>query len=244
MKWYHDLMLKLFTDPKLADSVTGIPLQICDVLVQEMNKVDSKATLDIIAGMLAPYLSALGVMESKELKERVVEKIFSPLMETNKTKLAESSDDEEEMEKKEKHHRLVDGGKMPPKTVKEINEMINRKYEFTGFNNLIYAQNYVLKLAASDDKSKVLEGNRDNLYKLYDFALSLEPKPEREELTFSQMQLANKARSFVTLKMKKRQVLRKQKQDQKDLVKMKKALVEQLSQKKAEVDAQMEEPEK
>ncbi len=122
--------------------------------------------------------------------------------------------------------------------------MLNRKYEFTGFNNLIYAQNYVLKVASSENKEEVLEGNRDNLYKLYDFALSLEPKPEREELTFSQMQLVNKARSFVTMKMKKRQILRKQKQDSKELVKMKKALVEQLSQKKAEIEAEIQEPEK
>ncbi len=121
LKWYHKLMLGLFTQPKLADAATGIPLQICDVLVEEMNKVDKGANMEAIAGMLSPYLSALGVMENKELKERVVNKIFSPLMETNKTKVAESSDDEEEMEKKEKHHRLVDGGKMPPKTVKEIN---------------------------------------------------------------------------------------------------------------------------
>tara|TARA_B110000285_G_C14879851_1_gene493345 strand:- start:669 stop:770 length:102 start_codon:yes stop_codon:yes gene_type:complete len=32
----------------------------------------------------------------------------------------------------------------------------------------------------------VLEDNREGLYALYEYALELEPKPEREELTFSQ----------------------------------------------------------
>jgi hypothetical protein len=55
----------------------------------------------------------------------------------------------------------VDGGKMPPKTVKEITEMVNQKYIFSGFNILIYAQNFVLKLAASTDSSEINEENRD-----------------------------------------------------------------------------------
>ena len=38
---------------------------------------------------------------------------------------------------------------------------------------------------ASSTDSVVTEENRDGLYKLYDFALELEPKPERDELTFS-----------------------------------------------------------
>jgi hypothetical protein len=61
---------------------------------------------------------------------------------------------------------------------------------------------------ASSTDSVVTEENRDALYKLYDFALELEPKPERDELTFSQQQLVNRARSFVTMKMKRRQNLR------------------------------------
>jgi len=109
--------------------------------------------------------------------------------------------------------------------------MLNTKYVFSGFNNLIYAQNYVLKLAAEEDTSLVKEENREALYKLYEFALSLEPKPEREELTFSQMQLVNKARSFVTLKMKKRQIIRQQKNEKKEITKLKKLLAHQLIQK-------------
>ena len=62
----------------------------------------------------------------------------------------------------------MDGGKLPPKTVKEINSMLNEKYIFSAFNILIYAQNFVLKLASSDE---IKEENRDQLYKLYDYAL-------------------------------------------------------------------------
>jgi len=72
-----------------------------------------------------------------------------------------------------------------PKTVKEIKAILNTKYIFNAFNILIYAQNYILKMASSTDGA-VTEDNRDTLYKLYDYALELEPKPEREELTFSQ----------------------------------------------------------
>jgi hypothetical protein len=39
---------------------------------------------------------------------------------------------------------------------------------------------------ASSTDGVVNEENRDTLYKLYDYALELEPKPDREELTFSQ----------------------------------------------------------
>jgi hypothetical protein len=38
---------------------------------------------------------------------------------------------------------------------------------------------------ASATEPWILESNRDGLYKLYDYAIQLEPKPEREELTFS-----------------------------------------------------------
>jgi hypothetical protein len=38
---------------------------------------------------------------------------------------------------------------------------------------------------AGTSEDFMLEGNRDHLYKLYDFAINLEPKPEREELTFT-----------------------------------------------------------
>lgn len=38
---------------------------------------------------------------------------------------------------------------------------------------------------ASSTDDFINEANRDELYKLYDFAINLEPKPERDELTFT-----------------------------------------------------------
>ena len=124
-----------------------------------MNKVDNQISLDNLAAILQPFLASLALISNGELKERIIDQIFNPLLENNKT--VTESDDEEELAKREKHHRLVDGGKLPPRTVKEINEMLNQKYIFNGFNILIYAQNYVLKLASSTDKSKINEENRD-----------------------------------------------------------------------------------
>jgi len=43
-----------------------------------------------------------------------------------------------------------------------------------------------LKVASSNDTTITNEENREELYKLYEYALNLEPKPERDELTFSQ----------------------------------------------------------
>ena len=127
------------------------------------------------------------------------------------------------MTKQLHHHRTVDGGKLHPRTKAEIQAMLDQKYVFSGFNILIYAQNYVLKMA-SGDVDFIIEANREALYSLYEFALELEPKPERDELTFSQQQLINKARTFVTMKMKRRQNLRETKKETKNIIKMKKMM--------------------
>ena len=135
-----------------------------------MNSVDKLISLDNLAAILDPFLGCLALISNGELKERIIDQIFNPILENNKT-VKEESDDEEEFAKREKHHRLVDGGKMPPKTVREINTILNEKFIFSGFNILIYAQNFVLKLASSTDSSLIREENRDQLYKLYDYAL-------------------------------------------------------------------------
>jgi AAA+ superfamily predicted ATPase len=57
---------------------------------------------------------ALGSVSNREVKERIVENIFKPLLNNNKT-VIESEDSEEYMQKREEHHRKVDGGKLPPK---------------------------------------------------------------------------------------------------------------------------------
>ena len=80
-----------------------------------MNKVDSNASLETIADMILPFLKSLAAIENAALKERIIERVFNPLLENNKT-IVDPSDDEEEMAKKEHYHRHVDGGKMNPRT--------------------------------------------------------------------------------------------------------------------------------
>ena len=101
---------------------------------------------------------------------------------------------------------------------------------FPCFNILVYAQNHVLKAASSTD---TLEQARDSLYELYELALKLEPKPERPEPTTAQIQMINRARSFVTMKMRKRQNLREFKANRKQVINMR-SLIGQRLQKRIE----------
>jgi len=82
--------------------------------------------------------------------------------------------------------------------------MINQKYVFPNMNILIYAENFILKIASSAaEEGIVREENREGLYSLYNLALKLEPE-SKPELTFAQRMLVNKARSYITMKMRKR----------------------------------------
>ena len=94
MKWYKKLFSKIFSEQSLAKSASGIPLHICDIFVQELNKVDSEISLENMADLLHPFLLALGQIPNKEVKERIGDNIFKPLLENNKT-IRETSDDEE-----------------------------------------------------------------------------------------------------------------------------------------------------
>ena len=98
MKWYKKLFSKIFSEQSLAKSASGIPLHICDIFVQELNKVDSEISLENMADLLHPFLLALGQIPNKEVKERIGDNIFKPLLENNKT-IRETSDDEEEVAK-------------------------------------------------------------------------------------------------------------------------------------------------
>ena len=69
------------------------------------------------------------------------------------------------------------------------------------------------------------------MYELYEYALKLEPKPEKPEPTLAQMQMVNRARSFVTMKMRKRMNLREQKTQVKSINKLKKIIGSQLEDK-------------
>lgn len=61
MAWYYKLIFNVYMKSQKADNTAvGIPLQISDVLVEEFNKVDADASLEVIAGVLEPVLDTLG----------------------------------------------------------------------------------------------------------------------------------------------------------------------------------------
>jgi len=75
-----------------------------------MNKIQPNASMEELAALLDPFLKTIGIISNGELKERVIDKIFHPILENNKTVQEESSDDEEKMAKAEHRHRYIDGG--------------------------------------------------------------------------------------------------------------------------------------
>ena len=198
IEWYQRTMLNLTV--KSVDELTpeGICLQIADVFIAELNKIKPDCSLDLMARLLEPFLKSLGQLEAGRIKDRIVDKIFKPLLENNTTMTQMDLDELEEADRK---HRYVDGAKLPPQRRLQIQRILDTKYVFSCFNILVYAQNHILRAASSDETN---EEARDCLYELYELALKLEPKPDRPEPTTAQIQMINRARSFVTKKMKKR----------------------------------------
>jgi hypothetical protein len=92
-KWYRRVIFRLFKELSIGDSAPGIILQICDTFIQELSKVDNSVSLLTLAELLEPFLKAVGAVPNKEVRERIMEKIFHPLLENNKTS-TETSDDE------------------------------------------------------------------------------------------------------------------------------------------------------
>ena len=71
-------------------------------------------------------------------------------------------------------------------------------------NILLYAENYIFPCASQEEAENIMvESNRERVYDLYNMALQLEPE-RKPELTFQERMLVNKARKFVTKRMRKR----------------------------------------
>lgn len=187
-------------------------------------------TLDQIGALLKPFLSALALSPLHVVKERIVDRIFDPLLESNVT-APDSDETSDEVESEEENLAHVDGGKMSKRSRKAVEALANEKYTFPAFNILIYAENYIYPQAsasATGEDPLIVENNRELLYNLYYKALKLEPEPKHPELTFSQRQLMNRARKFVTFKMKKRMEMRENKKTMKDKRNLKKQLSDKI----------------
>lgn len=114
-------MEQVFKDDS-AGSLTskGIPLQVCDVFLQELNRSDSlNISLQDLSSMLDPFLKAVATCSNRILVNRILEKVFEPLLENNVTQ-PETSDNEESEEETYNYDpskgKYIDGGKMHPRT--------------------------------------------------------------------------------------------------------------------------------
>jgi len=119
------------------------------------------------------------------LTERISERIMMPILDNNVVEDSESEDDANDsaLNPQQPDGTWLDGGKLHPRTQKEVSKLVSRKFYFPGFNILLYAENTIFKIASSTDTK---EGNRDAIYDLYYHALKIQPEPEVPELTFSQ----------------------------------------------------------
>ena len=74
---------------------------------------------------------------------------------------------------------------MSKSTRKEVNKLINTKYVLPNMNILLYAENYIFKVASGTiEEGNLREENREKVYNLYNLALKLEPQVKLE-LTFA-----------------------------------------------------------
>lgn len=92
---------------------------------------------------------------SSLLRERLIDSIFHPLLESNVTQDSDSEDSEPE------DLKAVDGGKMSKKTRKAVKALINQKYVFENMNILMYAENYIFKVASAPHDEGVTDSNRE-----------------------------------------------------------------------------------
>jgi len=94
-------------------------LQIVDVFVPEIGKIDNEISLTHLASLLSPFMDTLANTDSKPLQERIKDNIFHPLLESNVTQDSDSEDSEPE------NLHEVDGGKLSKRTRKEVKALIN-----------------------------------------------------------------------------------------------------------------------
>ena len=184
LAWLQGLLTRLFLD---SLSAQGVCLQICDVFIPELGKVDKDGiSLDQLAALLQPFMTALARSGQSLLQERIMEHVFEPLLESNVTQ----ADSDESSSSSDEDLTAVDGGKLSKRTRKAVKAIVNQKYVFPAFNILLYAENYIFRQASAktveeDPENGIVESNRELVYSLYYKALKLEPEPKHPELTFS-----------------------------------------------------------
>jgi ribosomal RNA-processing protein 1 len=125
LNWFNEQMKGVFLNEN--EMSKGIPLQICDTFLQELNKVDAEnISFANIAALLEPFLHTFANMKNTILLSRLEEKIFAPLLDNNITPDNKSDDEDTDDSSSEINYdpksgkKWVDGGKLHPKTFKEV----------------------------------------------------------------------------------------------------------------------------
>jgi len=101
--WFNDMVTRTVADTTPENAVynpgaQGVGLQITDVFVVELGKIDAKdISLETLAVLLKPFLTCMATSSSAILRERLKDRIFTPLLESNVT-MPDSDDEESEEE--------------------------------------------------------------------------------------------------------------------------------------------------
>jgi hypothetical protein len=106
----------------------GIPLQLCDVFLEELNQVDSQdISTSQLSSLLEPFLFAMSRCSNKILCLRIKERVFLPLLENNITPVLEEEDEVKEVKAGDEGapKKWHDGGKYSVQMQKEIEKMVS-----------------------------------------------------------------------------------------------------------------------
>nr|AAF25621.1 unknown protein [Sterkiella nova] len=224
LDWFQNtVMQQVFKDDSAGSLVSkGIPLQVCDVFLQELNRSDSlNISLSNLSSMLDPFLKAIATCSNRILVNRILEKVFEPLLENNVTQpeTSENEDSEDETYNYDATKgKTYDGGKMNPKTQKEVQKLVDLRFTFPNFNILLYAQDQIFKYA-----SAFIHKRREQRVALCTIRQSFKTRARatREGADFySQRMLINRARAFITKKMERRMRVHQQKRTKKMIFKL------------------------
>ena len=119
---------------------------MCDVFLQELNRSDSLSiSLVNLSSMLQPFLKAVAICSNRIVVNRIIERVFEPLLENNVTQPSKEDEAEEEEETYTYNYdpskgKFIDGGKMHPRTQKEVQKLVDQRFTFPNFNILLFAQ--------------------------------------------------------------------------------------------------------
>ena len=101
-------------------------MQVSDLFLQELNKVDSQQiSYTNLCLILEPFLHSAAHCRNKILVQRVIDRIFLPLLENNIT-MQEQTGESEEEEEIDYSKKWVDGGKMSKKTERAVRKLVEQ----------------------------------------------------------------------------------------------------------------------